>query len=197
MNKSIQVIEAEINELINSRNKLFELKKPIEIQISNLSDSINQKKELIINEKINSDLALKDLYELVMFEDGSSSMTLHRAAQKLIVKDLGLWLSGYSPISEQKQVRLKFIKESSNSLKQHFESLSLIIPFIKPNDEHGNKNISIFENSLSDNGSFNLQITPDNLFNITVNRKRILQSFNNLLDALTYIQEHHYYAIND
>lgn len=198
MIKSILEIEQHIDSLISSRQELFDLKKPIDIKISEISDEIKKQKELLTIEKLKTQMTIKEKFEFLMFEDGLSyDMIRTKEAQNFINNDLGLWLSGYSPFSEQKKFRIKLHKGSNCNLLQHFNSLNLILPFIKPDDDKLNKNISIFEHSLSLNEKMRLQITPDNVFNIIGNignRDKIKIQFNDLFSALTYIQKYYYYS---
>lgn len=195
MTPNIQKIEKKLASLINSRQQLFELKKPIDEKIKNTTEEIQKVRTLLSTEKLKSVMSFEEKFEFLSFEDGRSIDNVrHSAARNLIENELGLWMSGWWPFSQQKGIQIKLHKGTDCNLNQNFESFSKILPLIKPMDKEGNKNISIFENTLSYSESLYLQITPTNEFNLIGNRNKIKKSFPDFLTALTYIQQYHYYS---
>lgn len=195
MTTNIQKIEQKMATLINSRQKLFDLKKPIDEKIKNTTEEIQKVRTLISTEKLKSVMSFEEKFEFLFFEDGRSIDNVRNsAARNLIENELGLFMSGWCPFSQQKVIQIKLHKGTDSNLNKVFESFSKILPLIKPMDEEGNKNIGIFEHTLSYSESIYLQITPTNEFHLMGNRNRVKKSFPDLLTALTFIQQYHYYS---
>jgi len=66
-----------------------------------------------------------------------------------------------------------------------------------PDEYEGNKIFKIFEHTLSENGSYCFLILPDESCQVVLRyssyRVEILESFDNILDGLKYVQKYLYY----
>ena len=113
---------------------------------------------------------------------------------------MGLWVSGYYPFSEQNAIEIMLYKGAEDNLEQTYESLNVILPFIKPINEEGDRRFKLFEHTLSEWGVYDLRLSKEGVWTLnktTYGREKVEKTFENLYDALKYCQQHHYYESSD
>jgi hypothetical protein len=190
LNKKIAELEAE-------REALFAQREPIEQAIvrnyEELEAVSNQRGELLVKEKEEKPLDLEWIFSP---KGDFGSMKEYYFAHAQIEK-LGLRLSGRWGDTSQPVVEIALTPQN---LGQTYESLKLVLPFIHPCTRdrfEGLKRVSVFEHTLSEHGVYALGVGADGgtckLFRATYGWITTEREFTSLLDALKYIQRHHYY----
>lgn len=191
---SLQEIQSQIDSLSSANKELFELKKPIDLKISENHTKIKVLKEDYSKTFLsNPDLSFKDKFEFLMFENGASGNKTIETALKLLFKnDLpAIKASGYFSFSSQKAISISLIKGDNCNIQAVYQNLNKIIDFIKPSNIEGDKIIDLFEHTLSKYYSHYIKLSSDNVWTLVVGRSNT--NFNSLIELLTYCQEHHYY----
>lgn len=97
--------------------------------------------------------------------------------------------------------QIKMYKNSKESFEKTLKGLQEVLPHLKVDDrkDHAAKSIQIFERSLSQYGVYCFLAFGENApFPFAVektvySRPKIEKEFSSLEDAVSYIQEHHYY----
>lgn len=177
------------------RTELFAQREPIDKELTLLANQITALKEKQTEQNLKREMSFEERFEYLMFEDGcSSDMKRYNEADKFI-QELGFYMSGYNPETQQKAVKLMLYKGKNSNLEQTYNSLVKILPLIKPVNAEGDKQFSLFEHSLSENGSY-VFVVGKNKCTLKVwryHREYLVKEWEDLMEALAYIQEFHYY----
>lgn len=188
--------QKEIDKKEARRTELFKLREPIDLEIEKLYYEIKALKEKQTEQSLEQDMGFVEKFYFLMFEDGcSSDMKRYDAAKELINDELGLWMSGYYPETEQKAVEIMLYKGEGDNLEKTYDSLCKILPLVKPIKEGKEKRFKLFEHTLSEGGIYALK-NVDEKWKLTITscgRERDIKEWDNLKEALMYCQEHHYY----
>lgn len=196
----ITKLEKQIAEKEARCKEIWDIKKPLDAELTKLRNQIEKIQDKITEAKLKKNMTLGEKIEWLLHEDGySSDMKRYYEAQKFI-EEMGLRIGGYYPYSEQKAVEIVLYKGDQDNLEKTFESLSVLLPFIKPIDEAGNRRFKLFEHTLSENGIYDLLVDVHGAWTLnktTYGRESVLKTFDNLRDALKYCQEHHYYQSSE
>lgn len=193
--------QKEIDKKAARRAELFKEKEIIDAELSKLYKEITVLKDKQTKAKMAQEMTFEDRFEWLMEEKGyGSDMERYYAAQKLINDDLGLWMSGYYPFSEQKAIEIMLYKGVQDNLEKVYASLCSILHLVKPTDEEGNKRFKLFEHTCSEHGVWALYYTPAGNWKLTScrwGREEVVKEWENLREALFYCQKHHYYESSE
>lgn len=169
--------------------------KPLQEKLSFLCERRKKEKESIIG--LQHQIAMEgDFEEQARFYLGAvnGGDLIYKLTDNFF-KDLGLRTDGYSPYTEHHCLRISMNPDGSN-VEQVFDSLSKLIPLLKPN-ENGNIKIGVFEDSLAADGSYQILYIPDTKefkFGIYSWGFRATKSSHCLKTILEYIAKNHYYS---
>lgn len=135
----------------------------------------------------------KEEIEYYLFEDGTVSGSRYAEREKYW-EDMGLIRCGYFPDRNQVHLKLKLTKGCERSFQKTVETLGMILPHMKKGYD-GNKKLRVFEYTLSEYGTYEIEVNNLGFFlnKWVYGTKRHLKTFENLVDMVGYVQEHHYY----
>lgn len=187
--KEIAELEAKRGPLVVERDKLTARI----VKISKKIEKLREEQELA---QMQQPMKPEEEIEYFLFEDGLVSGERYKARKKFW-NDKGLWHSGYYPETSQIRLEVMLYKSINENLEKVFATLEKVLPYIKVHN--GVKRLGVFEHSLSENGSYSIEIT-DESFDLVVHRygrKSAVKSFDNLLSLLQYVQKHHYYESSE
>ena len=126
----------------------------------------------------------------------------YKKLEKFLQQFRGISCGGYYPETNQLSVRVAF--DQNKDLKDQLDIMRFI-PFIKPIKHNkftqvgisSSKVISIFENTLSEHGSYDLHITDDKIYCTCISYRHpmIEETFTSIEDALKYVYDNHPYEL--
>ena len=157
-----------------------------------INDKIKKTRQEQESCQMASEMTKEEKIDYFLFEDGWVDGERYDARQKFW-NSVGLHQSGYFPETEQIQLELMLYKGVGDNFEQTVAVLQEVLPFVKP--LKGVKHLKIFEHTLSEYGSYGVEISEDS-FDVVVwtyGRKRTVKSFDNLRSMVQYVQQHHYY----
>lgn len=163
--------------------------------MKSIEEQIKQKEA-----KLEEDMTLAKKVEWLLFEDGSSSDMKRYNECRNFFQEMGLLVGGYYPFSEQRAIEIMLYKGVQDNLDKTFEAISLVLPFIKPINDKGERRFKLFEHTLSEWGIYDLRFDKVGTWTLnktTYGRKNVEETFENLYDALKYCQKHHYYESSE
>lgn len=188
--------DKEMAELIAKKEPLLGQHDKINTKIMKLGKAIEKLREEKENEQMNSPMAPTEEIEYFLFEDGCVSGERYKSREKFW-NDKGLWHSGYFHETSQINLEVMLYKGAHDNLERTLCALEQALPYIK--DHKGVKRLGVFEHTLSECGSYGIEVTETSLDLIVhrYGRKSTEKSFDNLRSLLQYIQEHHYYESSE
>lgn len=135
----------------------------------------------------------KEEIEYYLFEDGTVSGSRYAEREKYW-EDMGLSRFGYFPDRNQVSLKLMLTKGCEKSFQKTMETLEMILPHMKKGHD-GNKKLGVFEYTLSEYGSYEIEVNNLGFFlnKWVYGTKRHLKTFESLEEIVRYAQEHHYY----
>jgi len=184
--------EAEIKHLQDSISPLIAERDKLNRKIMSINDKIKKVRQEQETCQMASGMTKEEKIEYFLFEDGLVDGERYKARQKFW-SSMRLHQSGYFPETEQIQLELMLYKGIGDNLEQTVTALEEVLPFIKP--LKGVKRLKIFEHTLSEYGSYRVEISETS-FDVVVwtyGRKSTVKSFDNLRSMVQYVQQHHYY----
>lgn len=184
--------EKEIANLVAKQKPLITERDKLSVSIVKISKKIEKLREEQELAQMQQPMTPEEEIEYFLFEDGYVSGERYKAREKFW-NDKGLWHSGYFPEISQIHLEVMLYKGVNDNLEKVFTALEEALPYIKVHN--GVKRLGVFEHSLSEYGSYAIEIT-DESFDLVVHRygrKSNVKSFDNLLSLLQYVQLHHYY----
>lgn len=184
--------EAEIKRLQDSISPLVTERDKLNMEIMSISDKIKKTRQEQESSQMASEMTKEEKIEYFLFEDGWVDGERYGARQKFW-SSMGLYQSGYFPETEQIQLELMLYKGACDNLEQTVTALEDVLPLVKP--LKGVKRLKIFEHTLSEYGSYRVEISETS-FDVVVwtyGRKSTVKSFDNLRSMVQYVQQHHYY----
>ena len=200
-------VNKKLEELEKERRALFVQRRPIDIALERNYKELESLREQC--GKLLVESMPKDVVDpLFILTAEHHSQTLFREAERQI-HSLGLYGSGHFPDTNQRCMKLMMYRNDPYSLKQTFDSITFLLPFIvhwpdvdpegKPTEEvyRGKKVFEIFEHSLSSNGSYLFLVCDDGTTEIVhrrYSRREIMHKAKDLMDGLKYVQKHLYYS---
>ena len=193
-------IEEQIKQKEARRQEIFKIKEPLDEELVKLYNQIQKLKEKQTEAKLEEDMTLAEKVEWLLFEDGHSSDMKRYNECLNFFQEMGLLVGGYYPFSEQKAIEIMLYKGVQDNLDKTFEAISLVLPFIKPINDKGERRFKLFEHTLSEWGIYDLRLDKVGTWTLnktTYGRKNVEETFENLYDALKYCQKHHYYSEDD
>lgn len=193
-------IEEQIKLKEARRQEIFKIKEPLEDELVKLYDEIQKIKEKQTEAKLEEDMTLAEKVEWLLFEDGRSSDMKRYNECRNFFQEMGLLVGGYYPFSEQRAIEIMLYKGVQDNLDKTFEAISLVLPFIKPINDEGERRFKLFEHTVSEWGIYDLRFDKVGTWTLnktTYGRKNVEETFENLYDALKYCQKHHYYESSE
>lgn len=188
--------EKEIASLLAKQAPLIAQRDNLTTQIVNIGKEIEKLREELELVQMKQPMTPEEEIEYFLFEDGCVSGERYKAREKFW-NDKGLWHSGYFPEISQIHLEVMLYKGVNDNLENVFTTLEKVLPYVKT--QNGVKRLGVFEHSLSENGSYTIEIT-DESFDLVVHRygrKSAVKSFDSLLSMLQYVQKHHYYESSE
>ena len=107
--------------------------------------------------------------------------------------------SGYFPETGQSCIRIALTRGNTKYTEKVYRSLKLVVPHLKKfkTNNLGDKvSLDIFEHTCKEYASYTLYLdeaSVDSTCCIVINGRREGERFKDLREALTYIQEEHWY----
>lgn len=181
MQNDVQKLQKEIKKLEDRREELFDLKKSIDEEI------VFSDKKL---EKLKNNLDImvakpKDWDWLLKIGSTARFEMLEKA-----LEDCDITVGCNYAVDDQHSIQIALYQKKS--LEKTLRGLEELLPHIRP-WEDGFKYVSIFEHSLSKNGSYALKVGEKFSLIKSTHKNSTIKTFKNLKTALEYIQKHHYY----
>jgi len=189
--RSLSVVDADIQKVETERDNLFKQKVPIDLA---LTKSYNKLERL---QKERDELMLSSSkipdWEFLLSTKGES-MARYYAAQKALA-DIGLGSDGEFLATKQRGIKVSLNYQDTKQVEATLSGLKTIVPFLKPiNNVIA---ISIFEHTLSEFGVYHLILASKGqkckITKITYGREEELSKFNTWKEALTYISKRLWY----
>ena len=193
-------IEEQIKQKEARRQEIFKIKEPLDEELVKLYNQIQKLKEKQTEAKLEEDMTLAEKVEWLLFEDGRSSDMKRYNECWNFFQEMGLQVRGYYPFSEQRAIEIMLYKGVQDNLDKTFEAISLVLPFIKPINDKGERRFKLFEHTLSEWGIYDLRVDKEGVWILnktTYGREKVEKTFENLYDALKYCQKHHYYESSE
>ena len=178
------------------RAELFELQKPINKELVTNYDKIEDVKNKIGKLQV-ADMKTPDWKELLTENNGA--VLYEKYNKELEIRCL--YGGGMLPSTGQRCIKVKLKKGDKKSYTSTIDALEEVLPFVKPfpnnekSDIAGYKFVDIFEETLSENGSYYMLIKTNDyrLMRDWHCRTEELKRFKSLAGIIKYIQEHHPY----
>lgn len=188
--------EKEISLLREKQKPLIQKREELGNEISKISKQIEKLRNKKEKQELEKPMTKQEEIIYFLFEDGAVSGDRYEARGKYW-RDKGFWHSGYYPEIEQVGLKLMLYKGNKDNLEQTIKSVEEVLPFLKPID--GKKRFGIFEHTLSENGSFSLEIDDDSIDLVVhrYHRRSVEESFKTVHEMVEYVQENHYYSDED
>lgn len=188
--------DKEIAKLVAKQKPLITERDKLSVSIVKISKKIEKLREEQELAQMQQPMKPEDEIKYFLFEDGWVSGERYKARGKFW-REKGLWHSGYFPEISQIHLEVMLYKGVNDNLQKVFTALEEVLPYLKVHN--GVKRLGVFEHSLSEYGSYAIEIA-DESFDLVVHRygrKSAVKSFDNLLSLLQYVQKHHYYESSE
>jgi hypothetical protein len=195
MSKTLPEIIDKLQRLGQELKEAHDAMKPLQAKCSKLSGQISrlaEKRDLLkLATRPNPD---EIDFDIILPKDGYGQTVANHKERERQLELLHLRASGVWTDTGQGAIQISLLKARSEKTKAVFDGLCVVLPHIVPNDQ-GMRRIGIFEHTLSQHGSWFLGVLGDNGSSETLllcnNREN--QRFTNLMAALEYCQEYHWY----
>ena len=185
-------LDSKMVELVGKRKKLCKDRDSLNTKITKLSKEIESCREIIEKSQMEVPMTPEQELEYFLFEDGNVSGERYKA-REIYWRGKAVRNSGYYRATQQVSLQLMMYKGENDNLEQTIEVLDRVLPMLKSHE--GVKRLSVFEHTLSEDGSYVVEITEDT-FNLVVHRwgrKSVVKTVDTLRELVQYIQQHHYY----
>lgn len=193
-------LEEKIKEKETRRQEIFKMKEPLDKELDKLYNQIQKLKEKQTVAKLEQGMTLGEKIEWLLFEDGHSSDSKRYEECQKFFRELGLWTGGYYPFSEQKSLEIMLYKGVQDNLDKTFDAINVVLPFIKPMNNKGDRRFKLFEHTLSEWGIYDLKVDKEGVWTLnktTYGREKVEKTFESLYAALKYCQKYHYYESSE
>lgn len=199
----LEKLEKKLMALKAERKELFALQEPIKAKLSSTYRAVEKVKDKIAV----CLLAAEGPTNWAFLLDVDSGTAAYNAAEE----ELSVWgldVDCYLPSTGQRVVRVSMTRGDKVSYDKALAGLREVLPFIKPLpedpdsvrgdfDRAGYKYVSIFESTLSEDGSYYTLINEEkNDYRLMQDRYHstyTLEKFPTLEELLKYVQVHHWY----
>ena len=133
--------------------------------------------------------------EILLFEDGNVSSVAYKKREQFLQS---LKLSSFGYIPEIKQVAVKFYlyRKACSHNDEVVSNLKMLLPYVKPVkfSKGVGKLFSILESTCGEDGCFAIYVTEETVYLCkTYYGREAFMDMGSFDNAMTYIQEHHYY----
>lgn len=141
---SLEQLHAQIENLSAQRAQIFEQIKPLQEKATSLYKDISDLNEAITVETLKTEQSEQDRFDFLMAESGiGSDMTRYNAASTLI-REMGLYMTGYCPFSQQRAAEIFIYKFDDEANEKTVAAIKKMVEMLKPMDEEGNKIFKVF-----------------------------------------------------
>lgn len=189
--------DKEIEKIVEQLLKpLYEQHEALNKKITTLQKKRKKLREDKEKAQLQTPVTKEQEIEYFLFEDGFVDGERHKARQKYW-NGKGWWQSRYFHEIQQVNLSLMLYKGDTANLEKTIKNVEEVLPFLKP--LNGKKRLGIFEHTLSENGSWTVEI-DDESFDLVLHRYRrrsVEKQFKTLRELLEYIQKNHYYSDGD
>ena len=188
--------DKEIEKIVEQLTPLYEQQEALNKKITALQKKRKKLREDKEKAQLQTPMTKEQEIEYFLFEDGFVDGERYQARQKYW-NDKGWWQSGYFHEIQQVNLSLMLYKGDADNLEKTIKNVEEVLPFLKP--LNGKKRLDIFEHTLSENGSWTVEI-DDESFDLVLHRYRrrsVEKQFKTLRELLKYIQKNHYYSDGD
>lgn len=196
--EKIKELSEKLEKKKEKRDVLWEEKRKLDKKLTPLCTKISNMQEeldtLILDNRKNKDKMDMDM----LLIDIDRSMVIYYERER-ILKLMGLSSSGYYMTDNGNQIRLQvgLTKDDDKLTKLAHKSIKKLLPYLyevkEKNIKGISKIISIFEHTCSYYESYYLSIKGEKVTLVTSGYSYKSKKFDTLLDALKYVQKHHYY----
>jgi hypothetical protein len=128
-----------------------------------------------------------------LLEVKPESMVRYKAADNALRK-IGLYASGYWEETNQRCIQISLYRDDKEHANKVMESVQVLLPYLKARSG-GFKQFSITDESLSEHGSYSLQVWPDRyeVEKMYYYNSKTVYSSPNIEDVFDYIRKELYY----
>ena len=185
--------DKEIENIAEQLTPLYEQQEALNKKITALQKKRKKLREEKERAQLQTPMTKEQEIEYFLFEDGLVNGERYKARQKYW-NDKGWWQSGYFHEIQQVNLRLMLYKGDTANLEKTIKNVEEVLPFLKPLG--GKKRLDVFEHTLSENGSWTVEI-DDESFDLVLHRyhrRSVEKQFKTLRELIVYIQENHYYS---
>lgn len=141
---SLEQLHAQLKETHAQRAQIFEQIRPLQEQASILSNSITELNDAITVETLKTEQTEQDRFDFLMAESGSGSDMKRYHAADTIIRDMGLYMTGWCEFSQQRSAQVFIYKLDEERNDKTIVSIKKLIELFKPMDEEGNKTFKVF-----------------------------------------------------
>lgn len=175
---SLEQMHAQLKDIHAQRSKIFEQIRPLQEQAASLYKQITDINDEITSATLKTDQSEQDRFDFVMAENNSGSdMKRYNAANNMI-RDMGLFMSGYCEFSQQRSAEAIIYKLDEESNEKTIASIKKLIELFKPMDEEGNKIFKVFCQD------YKIFAHSDGTFSLR--KRRYQNNFTNLEELFAY-----------
>jgi len=185
--------DKEIENIVEQLKPLYEQQEVLNKKITVLQKKRKELREDKEKAQLQAPMTKEQEIEYFLFEDGFVEGERYKARQKYW-NDKGWWQSRYFHEIQQVNLSLMLYKGDTDNLEKTIKNVEEVLPFLKPLG--GKKRLDIFEHTLSENGSWTVEI-DDESFDLVLHRyhrRSVEKQFKTLRELIEYIQENHYYS---
>lgn len=164
---SLEQMHAQIENLSAQRAQIFEQIKPLQEKAVSLYQNITDLNEAITVETLKTEQSEQDRFDFLMAESGVCSDTLRYNKANTLIREIGLYMSGYCEFSQQRSAEVFIYKLDNEANEKSISAIKKLIELFKPMDKEGNKTFRVFCED------YTIFVHPDNTFSL---RKRRFQN---------------------
>lgn len=175
---SLEQMNAKIKDLASQRAQIFEQIKPLQEKAISLYQNIQELNEAITVKTLKSEQSEQDRFDFLMAESGFCSDTLRYNTANTIIRDMGLYMSGYCEFSQQRSAEVFIYKFDGGCNEKSIEAIKKLIELFKPMDKEGNKTFKVFCED------YTIFAHPDNTFSLR--KRRFQNDFSTLEELFAY-----------
>lgn len=141
---ALEQMHAQLKAIREQRGQLFEQIRPLQEQAAVLSKSITDLNDAITVETLKTEQTEQDRFDFLMAESGSGSDMKRYNAADTIIRDMGLYMTGWCEFSQQRSAQVFIYKLDEGRNDKTIVSIKKLIELFKPMDEEGNKTFKVF-----------------------------------------------------
>lgn len=175
---SLEQMHAQIKDLSAQRAQIFEQIKPLQEKVVSLYQNITDLNQAITVETLKSEQSEQDRFDFLMAESGVCSDTLRYNTANTLIREIGLYMSGYCDFSQQRSAEVFIYKLDEEANEKSIAAIKKLIELFKPMDKEGNKTFKVFCED------YTIFAHPDNTFSLR--KRRFQNDFSTLEELFAY-----------